>query len=113
MSALSCIDLISPRVKTEALACFAASDFCRSRCGDPPVVPCYVDGCAVFTTVRDAYGLPFWPAEDYHQNWYAKLGETCASEGYVGSPWSPDQEPGTMPAVSSVDGSSSLPGVGH
>ena len=113
MSALSCIDLISPRSKMEALACFAASDFCRSRCGDPPVVPCYVDGCAVFTTVRDASGLPFWPAEDYHQNWYTKLGETCASEGYVGSPWSPDRGPGTMSEVGGVYGSGSLPGAGH
>jgi len=91
----------------------AASDFCHRRCGEPPVVPCYVDGCAVFTTVRSARGVSFWPAEDYHQNWYAKLGETCASESYVGAPWSPDQEPDTMPADSGVNVPGSVTGAGH
>ena len=76
--------------QNEALA---ASDFCRDRCGE---VPCYVDGCAIFTTIRPANGVAFWPAEDYHQNWYAKLGETCASEGYLGPPWSSDRESGSF-----------------
>ena len=50
----------------------AASDFCRGRCGTPAAVPCYVDGCAVFTTVRRATGVAFWPAEEYHQDYYKK-----------------------------------------
>ena len=50
----------------------AASGFCRGRCGTPAAVPCYVDGCAVFTTVRRAAGVAFWPAEEYHQNYFAR-----------------------------------------
>ena len=55
----------------------------------------------------------FWPAEDYHQNWYAKLGETCTSEGYIGPPWSLDQQAGAMPAGSGADGSGLPMGAGH
>lgn len=69
----------------------ASTPMCRSRCTEATGaarVPCFLDGCAIFTTVEPANGVPFWPAEDYHQNWYAKLGETCASEGFLGRPWS-------------------------
>ena len=73
-----------------------------------------MDGCAVFTTIRQASGVGFWAAEDYHQNWYAKLGETCASEGYLGPPWSADQAPGAAAPVGSGVSGAGLPlGAGH
>jgi len=89
-----------------------ATDFCRGRCGQPAVVPCYVDGCAVFTTVEEANGVAFWPAEEYHQNWYAKLGETCDSEGYVGVPWSRAQQALRAGTATRPTGGAA-PGSGH
>ena len=70
----------------------AASEFCATACRDKEsgrlIVPCYSQpGCAVYTSIEPAIGLPFTPAEAYHQDWYLKLGETCADEHFVGRPW--------------------------
>ena len=48
---------------------------------------CDLPGCMIHTAIEAANTANFWPAEEYHQNWDRKLGETCASEEMAGSPY--------------------------
>ena len=85
-----------------------ASEFCATACRDKEsgrlIVPCYSQpGCAVYTSIEPAIGLPFTPAEAYHQDWYLKLGETCADEHFVGRPW--QRSPGSaQPSAATAGG---------